>query len=352
MKNIRRFFKAQFMVVYTLVVAVLLGAMGLSIDMAVLYVEWGRLQKAADAGALAGAGYLTGDPKTTNFQNVIDHVNEYVEKNGIAQTEIAEVTPAADARSVKVLLIRSVPYYFFRLIGLDRAKAAAMAVAGVYPTAAACGILPFGVQCTNYVKMSAPGTFTCKEGYTVPATGEPNYQQITLKNMQVDATGNWAPLDLNGTGSSGYRTLVADGYPQMLKVGESVTSETGNVVGPTRQGLADRMNGRPYQQAPANEAQQQAMGLSSENPQVVLVPLVDWTTAPKGGRTTVPILDFMTLFIAGVTGNDAAITAVPIEPVAGCGVPITDPGSPTGHAPLRAVLCPDSGCPTIPWWPT
>ncbi|HZO82032.1 MAG TPA: hypothetical protein VFB33_10100 [Candidatus Binataceae bacterium] len=173
---------------------------------------------------------------------------------------------------------------------------------------------------------------------------------MTLKNLQVAQSGNWAPLALDASGGADYRTLVAQGYPQLLTVGELVSSETGNVVGPTRQAMVDRMNGQPYYQAPTSATQQASMSISSENPQVAMVPLVDWSAAPKGGKTTVKILDFMTLFITGVTGNDATITAVPIAPVAGCGLPIND-ASQFGHAPLKAVLCPDNGCAAIAWWP-
>lgn len=347
MKNPARFSKAQFAAVYTIVVLFLLGAMGMSTDMAVLYVEWGRLQKAADASALAGAGYLTGDPKSTNVQNVIDHATEYLQRNGIAQAEIVEITPAADARSVKVVVMRNVPYYFFKLIGLDRAKAAAMAVAGVYPTQAACGVLPFGVQCltADYNAASVETKATCGTEYNL-------YTPVDLKNTQVPQPGNWGPLALGGSGASNFRTRVAEGYPQMLSAEDTVSSETGNVVGPTRQGFADRMNGQPYKAAPTSAEQQASMGISSEDPQVMLVPLVDWSSAPKGGKTTLTILDFMTVYVTGVGGNDATISVVPIEPVAGCGKVVTDPGKQTGHAPLKAVLCPDSGCTTISWWPS
>ena len=56
---------------FTLVIATLIGVMALASDVGVLYYNWGALQKAADSAALAGASQLTGDTVTTNNSAVI-----------------------------------------------------------------------------------------------------------------------------------------------------------------------------------------------------------------------------------------------------------------------------------------
>ena len=48
------------MALFTIVLPVLLGAMALGTDFAIIYLNWSMVQKAADAAALAGASQLTG----------------------------------------------------------------------------------------------------------------------------------------------------------------------------------------------------------------------------------------------------------------------------------------------------
>src|SRR5574337_2150379 len=148
--------RGQIAVVITLVMPVLLGAMGLGMDMAVLYYNWMELQKAADAAALAGAEQLTGDPTTTDNSSVTACAQLYACQDGVSvrsqgtcpnNTEACAggtndpmtVTPAADARSVTVTINRAVPYFFFKLIGLTQGSVAVHATAGILPTKGVCG---------------------------------------------------------------------------------------------------------------------------------------------------------------------------------------------------------------------
>ena len=50
-----RFTRGQTMVVMTMVIGVLLGAMALGTDVGLFYYNWMLLQKAADSAAIAGA---------------------------------------------------------------------------------------------------------------------------------------------------------------------------------------------------------------------------------------------------------------------------------------------------------
>src|ERR1035437_6483145 len=115
-----RLSKGQIAVIMTLVLPVLIGVVGFGADAAVLYYNWVVLQKAADAAALAGASQLTGDPATTSNSQVVSTSTQYAHFNGITQaSDTIQVTPAGDDKSVHVLLSRQVPYYFFRVLGLQ-----------------------------------------------------------------------------------------------------------------------------------------------------------------------------------------------------------------------------------------
>jgi uncharacterized membrane protein len=105
-------------VIMTLVLATLIGAVGLCTDVGVLYFNWVQLQKAADSAALAGAIHLTGIPATTDNSKVVATADQYAQLNGIKSAEIVSTTVAGDPKSVTIQLQRTVPYLFARVLGL------------------------------------------------------------------------------------------------------------------------------------------------------------------------------------------------------------------------------------------
>src|SRR5579862_10021972 len=52
--------RGQVAVLYAGIAAILIGAIALGSDVAVMYVNWEQMQKTADAAAIAGANYLAG----------------------------------------------------------------------------------------------------------------------------------------------------------------------------------------------------------------------------------------------------------------------------------------------------
>jgi uncharacterized membrane protein len=54
----RKFSRRQMFVVMTLALTAFLGALALGTDVAVIYLNWMQLRKAADSAALAGAAFL------------------------------------------------------------------------------------------------------------------------------------------------------------------------------------------------------------------------------------------------------------------------------------------------------
>lgn len=53
-------YRGQIAVLYAGILVVLVGALALGVDVAVMYMNWQQVQKGADAAAIAGANYLTG----------------------------------------------------------------------------------------------------------------------------------------------------------------------------------------------------------------------------------------------------------------------------------------------------
>src|SRR5579864_2981411 len=266
-----RFSKGQIAAIMMIIMPVLLGMIGLGADIGVLYYNWGALQKAADSAALAGASQLTGDTVTTSNSAVISTGTQYAKYNGITwANDTILVSPANDDRSVSVYLSRQVPYYFLQLIGLKKGKVTAKATAGVLPTTGVCGAAPFGLPCKQscsgngcYGQTALPGQgdATCGGVYAFNTSNLSAGTQIQLKSNQsvTGVPGNWDPLAIGGSGASVYRSNIAHGETQTIKVGDLLSTETGNIVGPTAQGFSDR-------------------GLNLPNSTVATVPASPYTT--------------------------------------------------------------------------
>lgn len=375
--------RGQIAVVITLVMPVLLGAMGLGMDMAVLYYNWMELQKAADAAALAGAEQLTGDPTTTDNSSVTACAQLYACQDGVSvrsqgtcpnNTEACAggtndpmtVTPAADARSVTVTINRAVPYFFFKLIGLTQGSVAVHATAGILPTKGVCGAAPFGLPCKlncagdgcyGQGAAAGAGDHTCGGAYKFDASNLSSGTQLQFKVSNNCVTsgcsitgvpGNWDPLAIGGNGASVYRSNIGFGETQTITPGQALPTETGNIVGPTAQGFSDR--GLTLTSTPVSVPST----ISPNDPHVIVVPLVDYSQA-NGGKSNVPVVDFVTLYVQALSGSNNTIVATVIPPVAWCGAPVGTTPTNTLGAPFKAILCSDSGCPTLPgseWPPT
>ncbi len=272
-----RYARGQVAVITTLILASLLGAVALGTDVALRYYNWVQLQKAADAAVLAGANYLPYDSAdaTTIAQN-------YATQNGVAASEIVFTTVAPDGMSITMLVSRSVPYFFARVLGLINAPVKAAATAGVQTnTEGARGLIPVGLPC---------------------ASGNCNYSTGTkyqLKQGQ-QGPGNWAAIALGQSGAATYRTNMELGYVGTIP--QKVTTEPGNVVGPTRQAINDRLS--LAQAADPNGSWQNP---SQYDPRLVVVPMVDFTNAQ--GKSYLPVVSYALMWVDSLSGNNATINA-------------------------------------------
>lgn len=82
------------MVFFAILLPLLFGFMGLSLDAGLAYVEKGKAQDIADAAALAGAAHLSDEDRDTTVK---DAVKAYVEANGIALGDNDLVKKADDS---------------------------------------------------------------------------------------------------------------------------------------------------------------------------------------------------------------------------------------------------------------
>jgi Flp pilus assembly protein TadG len=265
--------RGQMMPLLALLIPVLMGAVALGVDISIFYFNWGRLQNAADASALAGASYLPGNPT-----QAVSTAKTYAGLNGVAAGEITSVVTAAGNQSITVSLKRTVPYYFAKVLGLKSSPVAVAATASVQNVGSTNGITPFGIQYnTVYTKGSA------------------------LSLTEGVGPGNWGALALGGSGASNFSTNLANGYQTNVTAGQMLNTETGVMTGPVQSGVSARISA----------------GLSSDpggtssshtltDARVMLVPMVDF--GGVAGMSSVPVKGFAEVWLLGTTGSGSNMT--------------------------------------------
>ncbi|MCZ8521588.1 MULTISPECIES: Tad domain-containing protein [Paenibacillus] len=218
----KRFLEGQegsALVLVALALSVLLGATGLVIDGGTVYVQKSRLQKAANAAVLSGAQELTESEAKVN--EVVRTVLRRHEEEGQLTSSRIEL-----GRRVSVSLHRDVPLGFSRLFGRETAPVEVTAAAEIRTMGEAAGAAPLGID------EAIPLEFG---------------RQYRLKVDQTEvSSGNFGILALGGSGAATYEDNLKYGYKQVLKVGDIIDTQTGNIAGKTQSGVNERINRCPY----------------------------------------------------------------------------------------------------------
>ncbi len=301
----KRYGKGQAVVMITLVMGTLIGAMALGTDVAVMYFNWVQLQKAADAAALAGATYLDGGLQFTTASagcaGQSDYAKQaactYAETNGLL-TDSSSLTinepgtnlPAtAPTPNIQVVATKSgLPYMFGRVLGLTTYSVSAQATANASSSTGTVnqGLFPMAVQCATPCSLSSlnPGSAV----------------QFGVKfSPTFTASGNWQWLqNSNGSnlGDSGLNAAITNGMAGSFTVGGTITSETGNKgkAGPSATAWTDRMS-----QCPSLSSDPCSGGNPSDipagDPCLVVVPAVNFNGCT--GSCTLTIEGFANVYI-------------------------------------------------------
>jgi Flp pilus assembly protein TadG len=282
--------RGQIIFVLALSIGALIGTIALCTDIGLLYYNSELLQKAADSAALAGAHYLPYDPT-----RALSTANSFALSNGVNANEIVSTTVATDDQSITISLARSVAFYFATVIGIRSGRVNAAATAGLQGLGGVSGMLPIGI-----------------DSRTTYSYG----QQISLMTGQY-GPGDWGPLALGGTGASIFASNIQNGYSGIVSVGQTISTDTGQMVGPTVQAFDTRLNAGLTEYPNGSFANH-----TIDDPRAVTVPMIDYSNI--GGSTGVPVLGFAELWLVGMNSQET-ITAYFIQQVAN-GTPT--PGSP------------------------
>ncbi len=249
-------------IIFTIGMVAILGMAGLALDMGHAYLNKTRLQNALDAAALSGektllSGSTTADAETAALNTFNQHRQGELSSLTDLPAPTVEFsqtlnpwTPGAIEPNAKYVRV-SAPSFNMTVwlakvlpgVGDTQAVGGA-AVAGPIPLGApddeTCDLAPI-VMC------GTPGDSDCTDGecygYKV---GSDVYEQHVLKTHAQGYSGDWAIgpgnfqlLDF-GSGGSTVRECLAGECEACATVGENVTTEPGNKVGPVAQGFNTR----------------------------------------------------------------------------------------------------------------
>lgn len=251
-------------VILAVALTVLLVVTALVIDIGSLYSVRVNLVNTADAAALAGVALLPQDP-----QGAIGEAEKFASLN---QVDECKASISLDQRKITVIVNQQVDYSFARIFGLTSRLVTAKAVAEVSPLSAAVGVIPFGIEKQNLIFGQL---YRLKEG------GGSGYN------------GNYQALALGSTGASNYKDNIMLGYKGKISINDWLKTETGDMSGPTKSGVNQRIKS-------CNDGCSYA-DYQPNCPRVVTVPMID--SIEVNGRNEVLVVGFARFFLAGVGGS-------------------------------------------------
>ena len=272
MLNLLREQRGSAVVIMALSITMLMGFGAITVDLGNLYLNKTRLANMADAAALAGVQDLPDDP-----QGAVASSYAYAGQNGMG-SDAVQVTLSDNNTVVTVNATRQVPLFFAKIFDMTVSNVSVRAAAAIRTITGTTGVVPFGI-----VKQQ----FIYGQRYILKAGGGGGYD------------GNFGALSLGGTGAAIYIGNIKFGYNGRLYVGEWVATETGNMSGPSDQGVSYRMG---LDSAATFETVQKGSA------RIMIVPIIDSLTV--NGRNEVLIVGFGAFFLegSGGSGKDNYIT--------------------------------------------
>lgn len=264
------------MILIALCMVAILGFCALAIDVGISMNEKSRLSNAVDAAALAGAQELI-----VNAGNAVEVVGQYLEKNGV-DPQRADIVIFDSNTKISVTAKKEMNYLFARVLGFKKADVKCTGVAECAPISEVySGIRPFAIE---QQVLDFGVTYVLKEG---GGSG---------------TNGNYGALALGDNGGDNYQVNIVDGYNGHMKVGDLISTEPGNMSGPTMQGitaLIDKCHHTP-------ECTYDSF--KPDCPKLITVIMVD--SLSVSGRKQVTVIGFAKFFLEGVQGQgkDSIVT--------------------------------------------
>jgi hypothetical protein len=356
--------RGQVLFVFVAALLALLGIAALGIDAGYMYTVRHELQRSTDAGALAGASaFFDGNWSDAAIRALADaRARAYASKDKVATAalssggEISVAFPSAER--VRVDASRNVPLFFSRIFlgptktitaySVAEASAAGRNVKGLKPWG-----IPFPWEDTNGNGVFDPGEKVHKQcdplfdpsNQFCPGTriilkiGTPSgnpHQPNGIPSLQQEP-GHFFALALDGTGGTVYRDSIVNGSQTPVKIGDAVTLEPGNKVGPTRQGADELINADPTSTWNTEKNLPEGNGYKispqagerpwMDSPRVIRIPIYDPESALAQGRSEMVVADFAGFWIESIGHQGTVIGRYVQMPALGEAGPTQGPSS-------------------------
>ncbi|OGO50884.1 MAG: hypothetical protein A2148_08010 [Chloroflexi bacterium RBG_16_68_14] len=306
--------RGQIFVLVVVLIAVFGGMTAVAIDLGSFTADRRDLQNAADAIALAAALEL---PDANDAQTVATQwaIHNDIDPVDMTVTIIPQSLPSEPNPKARVEVERDHSFTFARLVGISSATVGASATAIRTSPGGSDDLMPWSVL-DSFQNAATPGV------------------SLVLKYDSLDVqSGNFGAISVDGSGASVYRDTIKYGSDDFLCVAgasgacsypSQIDLQTGNMVGPTRQGTDYRLE----QTAPACDTWEEVVAVNPDGTQglrpecnpflsggdrgslrVIIIPVVP---SLCNGSCTVEITEFALFFLEGYgsdgcTGNSCEI---------------------------------------------
>lgn len=279
---------------FALLLVGLLSFAALVTDAGMLYVERRHLQNTVDAAALAGARVFLVDFNTWSQGDVVAAVEQWAQYNGVPASQLTDITvgtkslPVGTLPTVTVSAERPVNLMFAFAFGFKQMTVGAHAQAGISPLRP-LKIWPWAISESTYNQLLQD---QATNGFT--------YLKLS---SQGNATGNFLPLDLGGSGATGYENNIINGFygPLPAQVPPNiwtVPTQPGNMAGPTEDGV-EYLQDQPSCTIPGHDIRCPLIGL------VPVITDESWLAA-SGAASSVDVIQFPVFRVDGLMNDPTA----------------------------------------------
>jgi Flp pilus assembly protein TadG len=340
--------RGSVLVLVVMSLVMLLGMAAMAIDTGIMYVARSEAQRAAEAGAHAGAGTFIQSPNDVG--NARKEARTFAESNQVRWVDLdvlpgQDIDVITDSQKVRVRTYRSesrgnpITTLFAGILGIPTVDVAAHAAAQSWPGDATDCILPFAIpdnwwvngpplrdaqfgevwdeaRGDVYVPAASPAEDGSYSGYGVDRIG--HRLQLTTADPSTTPQPEWYyAIRLPGSkGANDFKNSIMNCWLPAgdQELGDEMQKEPGNMEDPTREAFADIFNDPNERGAywddrckcPRN-ANGDILSLSSRR--IRPVPMfnpTDWVGIAQGAHP-VPISGFAGIFMEEWDGNNTVM---------------------------------------------
>ncbi|HZK18676.1 MAG TPA: Tad domain-containing protein [Clostridia bacterium] len=271
--------RGSVVVIVCAAMVLLLGSMAVVTDLGRMAVAKSKLSNAVDAAALAGVQELPNAGATAT-----EKAFKYAEANGIPRDEIT-VNLEGDSL-IRVSGEQEINFLLAGILGINQGTVSASAAAVKGGVEAIHGASPFAVPQHNY---SFGVEYELKQGAPNDGSlGPGKFGAIDFTDLEKGF----------GGGANAYRHFIRKGYSGELKVGDRLPLESGNMSGPTQQGIKTLFERCNHNCTPDN--------FHPGCPRILIVPVFDPDDVSGGKITIVGFGAFLVSKIPG-SGNENTV---------------------------------------------